>query len=96
MVNRACGFVLFDTEEDFNDNVMEMDESLHFQYDIIERPNSFPAVYQYHKPWDTHFCGHWKLCEDGIPMLKALESQLESLQKLREKIAKTIDSHAET
>lgn len=92
MVTRACGFVQFDTEEDFNNNVTEEYGLSRFEYCTIERPNRFPAVYEYHEPWDAHFCGRWVLCKDSTPMLKALTKRLEDLQKLREKIAKAIDS----
>ena len=93
MITYACGFVQFDTEEDFNTQVStNLDGELYYVGDHIKRPNSFPAVYEYHKPWDSHFCGHWELCEDSTPMLKALTNRLESLQKLREKIAEPIDS----
>ena len=92
MITHACGFVQFDTEEDFNAQVSNLDGALYYVGDHIKHPNSFPAVYEYHTPWDSHFCGHWELCEDSTPMLKALAKRLEDLQKLREKIAKAIDS----
>ena len=92
MITRACGFMQFDTEDDFNTNVADWDGVLRFAGDNIERPNSFPAVYEYHMPWDAHFCGRWVLCEDSTPMLEALANRLESLQKLKEKIANSIDS----
>jgi hypothetical protein len=49
-------------------------------------------VYQYHEPWDAHFCGHWALCEDNTQMLEALTNKIENLQKLRERITKPVDS----
>lgn len=92
MITRACGFVQFDIEEDFSSHVSDWGGLLRFEGDSIKRPNHFPAVYKYHEPWDAHFCGNWVLCEDSTEMLEALANRLENLQKLREKIAKTVDS----
>ena len=92
MITRACGFVQFDTEDDFNDNVANLCGTLRFEHAIIERPNHFPAVYQYHDAWDAHFCGHWALCEDSQPMLVAVGNRVKELLKTWEKIAEPIDS----
>ena len=92
MITHACGFVQFDTEEDFNTQVSNLDGVLYYVGDHIKRPNSFPAVYEYHKPWDSHFCGHWALCEDSTPMLNAIGNHVKELLKTWEKIAEPIDS----
>lgn len=92
MITQACGFVQFDIEEDFNVHVSNLDGALHFLGDNIERPNSFPAVYEYHKPWDAHFCGHWKLCKDSEPMLIAVFNRVKELFEIWKKIADPIDS----
>lgn len=92
MITRACGFMQFDTEEDFNTNVADWDGLLRFAGDNIERPNRFPAVYEYHEPWDAHFCGRWVLCEDSKPMLLAVGNRVKELLKMWEKIAEPIDS----
>lgn len=93
MAIRACGFVQFDSEEDFNNNVSNSDGTLRFEYDaILEHPNRFPAVYQYHKSWDAHFCGHWELCEDSEAMMIAVDSLIKEMLELWEKIAEPIDS----
>lgn len=92
MITRACGFVQFDTEEDFNNNVTEECGLLRFDYSAIEHPNHFPAVYEYHEPWDAHFCGRWALCEDSTPMLNAVGNRVKELLKTWEKIAEPIDS----
>lgn len=92
MITRACGFIQFDTEEDFNNNVTEVCGSLRFDYAIIEHPNRFPAVYQYHESWDGHSCGHWGLCEDSEPMLIAVFNRAKKLLETWEKIANPIDS----
>ena len=92
MVTRACGFVHFDTERDFNNSTAEVCGLLRFDNAIIEYPNHFPAVYQYHEPWDAHFCGQWELCKNSTPMLEVLASHIEDLQKVYEKIVKSTDS----
>ena len=92
MITRACGFVQFDTEEDFNNNVAEVCGLLRFSNCIIKRPNSFPAVYEYNEPWDAHFCGHWTLCEDSTPMLNAVDNRIKELLKTWKKITEPIDS----
>lgn len=92
MITRACGFVQFDTEEDFNNNVTEEYGILRFAYAAIKRPNRFPAVYQYHEPWDAHFCGHFELCEDSEPMLTAVDNRVKELLEVWKKIADPIDS----
>lgn len=92
MITRACGFVQFDAEEDFNNNVSNLGDTLRFEYAIIERPNRFPAVYKYHEPWDAHFCGYWELCEDSKPMLIAVANRVKEWRKTWKKIAEPIDS----
>jgi len=92
MVIRACEFIQFDTEKDFNAQVFGCGEVLRFECDRIERPNRFPAVYKFHEPWDAHFCGHWELCEDSEPMLKAITDQVTELLKVWKKVAEPIDS----
>ena len=92
MITRACGFVQFDTEEDFNNNVVEENGLLYFDYATIERPNRFPAIYRYHKSLDAHFCGHFELREDSEPMLNAVTNRIKELLKIWGKIADPIDS----
>lgn len=93
MIIRACGFIQFDTERDFDKQVLKYaDGVLRFECDIIERPNRFPAVYKYQEPWDAHFCGNWELCEDSEPMLKAIEEEATELLKTWKKVAEPIDS----
>ena len=46
MVTRACGFVHFDTERDFNNSTTEVCGLLRFDNAIIEYPNHFPAENQ--------------------------------------------------
>lgn len=92
MITQACGFVQFDTEEDFNAQVSNLDGALYYVGDHIKHPNSFPAVYEYHKPWDSHFCGHWELCEDSEPMLVAITNRIKELIEIWGKIAEPIDS----
>lgn len=93
MITRACGFIQFDTERDFNKQVLKYaDGVLRFEGDTIERPNRFPAVYKYHEPWDRHFCGYWELCEDSEPMMKAILDKVTELLKVWKKVAEPIDS----
>ena len=92
MIIRACGFIQFDTEKDFNTHVLSSFGKLRFECEDIERPKHFPAVYKYHEPWDAHFCGHWELCEDSEPMLKAITDQVTKLLKVWKKVAEPIDS----
>lgn len=89
MITRVYDFVHFDTEEDFNANTTKICGFLRFDNAIIEYPNHFPAVYQYHEPWDAHFCGQWELCKNSTPMLETLASHIESLQKVYERIVKS-------
>ena len=42
MITHAFGFVQFDTEEDFNAQVSNLDGALYYVGDHIKRPNSFP------------------------------------------------------
>lgn len=93
MIVRACGFIQFDTEKDFNKQVNKCaNGELRFECEGIERPNRFPAIYKYHEPWDAHFCGYWELCEDSEPMLKAITDQVTELLKIWKKVAEPIDS----
>lgn len=92
MITRACGFVQFDSEEDFSNHVSDWGGLLRFDGDSIKRPNRFPAVYQYHEPWDAHFCGHWELCEDSELMLVAITDRIKELFDMWGKIAEPIDS----
>ena len=92
MITRACGFVQFDTEEDFSSHVFDWGGLLRFEGDSINRPNRFPAVYKYHEPWDAHFCGNWVLCEDSTEMLTAMADRVKDLLKMWEKVAEPIDS----
>lgn len=96
MITRACGFIQFDTERDFNKQVLEYaDKTLRFEGEGIERPNRFPAVYKYQEPWDSyyaHFGGYWELCEDSEPMLKAITDEVTELLKVWKKVAEPIDS----
>lgn len=92
MIIRACGFVQFDTEKDFNTHVLSSYGKLRFECEDIERPKRFPAVYKYHEPWDKLFHGYWELCEDSEPMLKAIEEEVTELLKVWIKVAEPIDS----
>lgn len=92
MITRACGFVQFDTEEDFSNHVSDWDGLLRFEGDSIKHPNRFPAVYKYHEPWDAHFCGSYVLCEDSTEMLTAIANRVKDLLKMWEKIAEPVDS----
>lgn len=92
MITRACGFIQFDTEEDFNKQVLSSFGKLRFECEDIERPNRFPAVYKYHESWDKLFCGYWELCEDSEPMLKTITDQVTELLETLKKVAEPIDS----
>lgn len=92
MIIRACGFIQFDTEKDFNTHVQYNYGKPRFECEDIERPNRFPAVYKYHEPWNSLFYGYWKLCEDSEPMLVAITKHITELLETKKKVAKPIDS----
>lgn len=86
MAIRACGFVYFESEQDFDSSVTAWGCGLRYDGDSIEKPAQFPICFEYIPPFDAHFCGQWRACKDPFAMLQAIADREQYYHDIWDKI----------
>ena len=83
----ACGFVYFESEQDFDNSVSAwVHGQLRYDGGAIEKPSQFPVCFEYIPPFDAHFCGHWRVQKDPFAMLQAIADREQYFHDIWEKI----------
>lgn len=87
MAIRACGFVYFESEQDFDSAVtVWVNGTLRYCGDSIEKPAQFPICFEHIPPFDAHFCGEWRPHKDPFSMLQAIADKEQYYHDIWEKI----------
>lgn len=96
MAIRVCGFVCFESEEDFDNSVRVRGYGqLRYGDGAIEKPTKFPACFEHVTSDFDDLCGDWIMQKDFFAMLQAIAEKEQHYRNLRKKIEKTLDNRPE-